>query len=83
MMPKVTAKHFSSFQFVYPRSLDELLLYISALGGVNIMTGMPDLILLENVDKFPASPHPDETAGVNLTNVLRAAFTLVGPKIAK
>jgi hypothetical protein len=60
-MTKVIVDHFRSFKFVYPENLDELLLYISALGGISVMTDIPDLILLENVDEFPASSLLDET----------------------
>lgn len=59
-MPKVTLEHFQSFNFVYPRNLNELFLYISALGGVNIVKEMPDLILLENVEDLSDLSMSDE-----------------------
>ena len=59
-MPKVTLEHLRSFKFVYPRNLNELFLYISALGGVHILKEMPDLILLENVEDFSGPSTLDE-----------------------
>jgi hypothetical protein len=79
-MPELTEENFSDFKFVFPNNLKELLLYISAVGGLRggSAAEIPDLLLLENVEQLcSASSHS------KLVSNLRRIFFFVTDVAAK